>query len=279
MLKRIFGLCARLSVAPQVLRKLLALDASLAQHRKHVQVETFMQWIAHATLRTSPLISIVLATRDRRAFLARAIASVKQQSYRNWELLVVNDGSVDDTSDLLAADDDARLRSFKAGGVGVCGARNVALAEVRGELVAYLDDDNIMHPDWLKSVAWAFEQRPEATILYGAFVVDDPARINPVRSGDLPQLFFWPYDHQAAAKDNVADISCIAHRAGLPEARFDETLLEMGDWDLLLRLTRSAPPVVLPAIACFYTTDAPNRLSHGPNHEADLIAVRTRNQR
>jgi len=281
MFNRIVNLCVRLSKAPDLLRKVLALDASLAQHRKHVQIDTFMQWIGHATLHATPLISVVLPTRDRSALVPRAIASLKQQSYRNWELLTVDDGSVDDTPALLAAEAaaDERVRNFKAGGNGVSAARNVALGHARGEIIAYLDDDNIMHPDWLKSVAWAFEQRPEANVLYGAFIVDDPARINPAHSGDFPRLFFHPYQHQAVARDNVADISCIAHRAGLPEARFDESLIEMADWDLLLRLTRSAPPLVLPALACFYTTDAPNRLSHGPQHDENLVTVRTKNQR
>ena len=78
---------------------------------------------------------------------------------------------------------------------------------------------------------------------------------------------------------NIADIGCIAHRAGIAEARFDESLREMGDWDLLLRLTRDAPPLALPAVACYYTTDAPDRLSHGPTYEADLAKVREKNRR
>ena len=53
----------------------------------------------------------------------------------------------------------------------------------------------------------------------------------------------------------------------------------MGDWDLLLRLTRTTAPLELPAIACFYTTDAPGRLSHGPTYAADFAAVRAKNRR
>jgi GT2 family glycosyltransferase len=268
-----------LGKAQELLRKVQALDGALEQHRKHVEVQTFMQWIEHATLRTMPLISVVLPTRDRRQLLAGAIGSVTRQTYENWELLIVDDGSVDDTPAYLAGLADARMRSFRANGAGVCAARNIALFQARGEIIAYLDDDNIAHPQWFKSVVWAFEQRPDASVLYGAFVVDDTARIDPRRSGDLPRLYFWPYDHQAVAQDNVADMSCIAHRAGLPEAHFDEKLREMGDWDLFLRLTKAAPPLVLPAIACFYSTDAPNRLSHGPTHEADLAYVRAKNRR
>jgi hypothetical protein len=110
-------------------------------------------------------------------------------------------------------------------------------------------------------------------------VVDDSARLSRRGSGELPQTYFFPYDHHAVAVNNIADISCIAHRANLPEARFDESLREMGDWDLFLRLTRHAPPLALPAIACFYTTDAPNRLSNGPTFDADLATVRSKNRR
>jgi glycosyltransferase involved in cell wall biosynthesis len=194
-------------------------------------------------------------------------------------LLIVDDGSVDDTSALLATIADERLRTFRTNGAGVCAARNLALRHARGELIAYLDDDNIMHPSWLKSVVWGFEQRSQATVLYSAFVVDDSARIDPRHRGDLPRLYFWPYDFHAVAEHNIADIGCIAHRRGLAEAHFDESLREMGDWDLFLRLTLAAPPLALPAIACFYTTDAPNRLTRGPTFDADLAAVRAKNRR
>jgi glycosyltransferase involved in cell wall biosynthesis len=224
-------------------------------------------------------VSVVLPTRDRCKFLPRAINSVEHQTYKNWELLIVDDSSTDDTQKVLAGRTDARLRTFRAGGAGVCAARNVALRNARGKLVAYLDDDNVMHPRWLKSVVWAFEQHPETGVLYGAFAVDDTARINGQGRGDFPRLYFRPYDFHAVAQGNIADMGCIAHRAGLPEASFDETLREMGDWDLFLRLTRTAPPIALPAIACFYMTDAPNRLSYGPTYEADLATVRAKNRR
>jgi glycosyltransferase involved in cell wall biosynthesis len=259
--------------------RVASLESTVADHGRQLHVRAVMDWIERATLRGAPLVSVVLPTRDRRDLLARAIESVQKQTYRNWELLIVDDGSIDGTAEFLAGLADERLRCFRHHGAGVCAARNVALAQARGDLIAYLDDDNMMHPAWLKAVVWGFEQRPEANVLYGAYVVDDAWRINRKRSGDLPRLYFLPYDHQAVAYRSVADMGCIAHRAGLPEGRFDESLREMGDWDLFLRLTRTAPPLALPAIACFYTTDAPNRLSHGPTFAADKAAVRAKNRR
>jgi hypothetical protein len=242
-------------------------------------VRTVMDWIEHATVAAGQLISVVLPTRDRCDLLPRAIASVMNQTYANWELIIIDDASVDETPALLTGFEDPRMRSYRADGRGVCAARNAGLAQAKGNIIAYLDDDNFMHPGWLKSVTWGFLQRPTATVLYGAYIVDDPARIDQTGRGELPRLYFSPYDHYSVATHNVADIGCIAHRAGLVEARFDESLREMGDWDLFLRLTREAPPLALPAIACFYTTDAPNRLTHGPTHAADLAAIRTKNRR
>jgi hypothetical protein len=84
----------------------------------------------------------------------------------------------------------------------------------------------------------------------------------------------YPFDRQQLIQDNLADIGVIAHRSGLPEAHFDESLREMGDWDLLLRLTRSKPPLPLPVLACFYSTQEPDRLTAGPTFDTDAARVR-----
>ena len=261
------------------MEQLGALRRTVDEHHRQIQIRAVMDWIAQAALRTNPLVSIVMPTRNRCHLLPRAIASVKAQTYPNWELLIVDDASTDGTPDFLASLDDKAIRLFRAHGAGATAARNVALAEMRGEFIAYADDDNTMHPQWLKSIVWGFEQRPDASVIYGAFVVDDAARISKKGRGDLPYVCFYPYDHHNVAIHNIADMGGIAHRAGLAEGRFDVTLREMGDWDLFLRLTRDAPPLGLPAIACFYHTESPDSLSHGPTHEADLAKVRAKNRR
>lgn len=248
----------------------------VATVERHVQVGTVMDWIARAELRTSPLISVVLPSRNRATLLPRAIDTVLAQSYPHWELLVVDDASTDDTTGVLAGLDDARIRTFTGPGRGVCAARNVAIDAARGEVIAYLDDDNRMHPEWLRSVAWAFEQQPDTQVLYGAFVVDDIRRVQREGSGELPRLFLHRWDRTALERHNLADIGAMAHRAGLPEAHFDEALREMGDWDLLLRLTTEATPLVLPAVACYYESHAVDRLSAGPTRVVDADRVRNK---
>lgn len=239
-------------------------------------------WIEQATLHQNPLISVVLPTHDRAALLTRAVASVRAQRYATWEIVLVDDASTDDTpavvERLRAELGPDRLQSIRTPPGGVCAARNHALAAARGSLIAYLDDDNTMHPLWLKAVAWAFAQRPDVDVVYGGIVVDDLLRVNRRGVGMLPSYHLYQFDRDHLASNNLADMGAIAHRAGLAEARFDEMLREMGDWDLLVRLTRDKAPLVLPALACFYHTDAPNRLSGGPTARADARRVRAKAQ-
>ena len=110
-------------------------------------------------------------TRPRRPCRWAWSRKIRPRTVSRW---VESDGH--GTAELLAGLDDPRIRTFTGPGRGVCSARNVALDAAAGDLVAYIDDDNRMHPEWLRSVVWAFEQHPETEVLYGAFVIDDLRR-------------------------------------------------------------------------------------------------------
>jgi glycosyltransferase involved in cell wall biosynthesis len=237
-----------------------------------------MSWIEQAPPTNEPLVSIILPTHNRSRRLERAVASLTGQAYSNWELVIIDDGSSDETPvviERLRHDlGENRLRAIRIDRSGVCAARNAGLRAARGELIAYLDDDNLMHSLWLKAVVWAFAQFPEVEVVYGGIIVDDILRVNRKARGALPAYYLHPFERQRLINSNLADIGVIAHRAGLPEAHFDESLREMGDWDLLVRLTRQKAPLVLPVLGCFYFTDEPERLSGGPTFQADAARVR-----
>jgi hypothetical protein len=273
--ERALGRMRELLGAGELEARVQALEAQLAAA---VSTWAAMSWIEQAALADAPLVSVILPTRNRSRLLARAVASVRSQIYSNWELLVVDDSSTDATPSAVERLRDEigqdRLRASRIPHGGVCAARNHALTQAKGSLVAYLDDDNVMHPLWLKAVVWAFAQRPEVDVLYGGVVIDDLRRVLRRDAGDLPSYHLYPFDRQRLMQSNLADMGAIAHRSGLPEAHFDESLREMGDWDLLVRLTRDKAPLVLPAVACFYSTAEPDRLSGGRTHDADFARVR-----
>ncbi len=243
-----------------------------------VAIDAVTRFVRYARLRTDPLVSVVLPTYERPDRLRRAIQSVLWQRYPRWELIVVDDGGVPDSRAIVDEVNDPRIRWTRIDHRGVSAARNAALASAAGELIAYLDDDNLMDPEWLCAVVWALEQRPDVDVLYGAFIIDDVSRVDGKwsASGHLPRTFLRAWNRDGIRHGNLTDIGAIAHRAGLPEARFDETLREAADWDLLLRLTADRDPLVLPVIAHYYMTDAPHRLTSGPTHDADLASVKAR---
>jgi glycosyltransferase involved in cell wall biosynthesis len=255
----------------------------LGRIERLVRVATVMAWVEQATVTETQLISVVLPTRDRAAVLGRAIESVLGQRYGNWELLVCDDGSTDETAAVVEAVGDPRVRYLpdpagRSGGSGA--ARNRGIEAARGQLIAYIDDDNRMHPLWLKCVAWAFEQRPDTEVLYGGIVIDNTGRLHLEPVQEMPSAWMESYDRDAVVSSNIADMSAIAHRAGLPEAHFDEELHTMGDWDLFLRLTAGREPLTLPAIACFYFTDAENRMSDlTDKHAQERPVIQSRGRR
>jgi glycosyltransferase involved in cell wall biosynthesis len=177
---------------------------------------------------------------------------------------------------MLAKIDDERLHVVRTEGVGVCAARNRGLDVANGEIVAYLDDDNIMTPWWCKAVVWGFSQRPDAEVLYGARLIDDVVRARHEGEGAAPTMQFEPFDFDVLTHDNFTDMNVIAHRAGLPEARFDESVATYGDWDLFWRLTRHGTPLELPVVACHYFTDGEARLSLRPDDLEHRDALRAK---
>jgi hypothetical protein len=256
-------------------RAMEGLEARMSGLEIAQQIWSVMAYVRSANIDEKPLVSVVLATRNRSQYLPRALGSVLAQSYPTWELLAVDDGSDDDTYDVLGAVDE-RIRRFRTTHQGLSAARNRALAEASGDYVAYLDDDNTMHPDWLRSIVWAFSTWPEADVLYGAMIVDGEAGAGEPAGAAMPWVWFVPYDRDRLQRENLADIGAVAHRAGLPETVFDEELDSLEDWDLLLRLTRDRDPLPLPVVAGTYTTSAPHRLSEPPSRERALRRLRSK---
>ena len=99
----------------------------------------------------NPLVSVVMTTRDRAHLLPRAISSVMAQTLSDWELLVVDDGSVDRTPEAVGAFRDARIRYIGNDvSLGLPAARNVGLAAARGRWIGFLDDDDEYMPSKLQ---------------------------------------------------------------------------------------------------------------------------------
>lgn len=246
--------------------------------KRHFQVWTTMAWVDQAVVPCDQLVSVIMPTRNRCGWIEHAIASVQAQTYGHWELVVIDDDSSDATAALVTeiAARDERIRYHHIEHAGAPAARNVGLSHARGAIVCYLDDDNLMHPGWLKSVAWAFSCWPQTEVLYGARIIEDDLALEGIRSQRLPTMRFRAWDRRRLESSNYIDQNVIAHRADLPEAHFDEALPMCQDWELMLRMTARRQPLELPVLACLYSTTAPNRGSDQPDQMGALHEVRAR---
>ena len=260
----------------RVSEQIAGLQSQLNELRNKIRVNerdltvwSTMAWLALEPVLNDVLVSVITPTYQRPEKLADAIGSVRAQRHQRWEMLIVDDGS-HTARDVVASFADPRLRVFDAEHGGACAARNVALDEVQGELVTYLDDDNLLDPGWLHAVVWAFRNHPSASVLYGARIIDDSIRVYGFGDGGWPWLHFNPYDRRTLEQGNFADMGVMAHRVNV-SVRFDENFVESGDWDFFLALTANTTPLELPVVAMYYRTDGKDRLTGQSRGDEELI--------
>jgi len=124
----------------------------------------------------APLVSVVICTRNRAAFLQKALASVVQQDFpkADYEIIVVDNASTDQTVKIVAEfRDRARVQYLREEQIGLTVARNTGWRAASGRFVAYLDDDAVALPGWLNSIASGFQAGPPSIAVIGG-------RIDPI---------------------------------------------------------------------------------------------------
>jgi glycosyltransferase involved in cell wall biosynthesis len=112
-----------------------------------------------------PLISIILPVYNRKAYIRETINSIRSQSYQNWELLILDDGSMDGSMDIAEEiqRQDARLRSFRFVHTGITGRlKNTGIRLAKGAFICFMDSDDRWPPQKLSMQVDAMQQRPEA---------------------------------------------------------------------------------------------------------------------
>lgn len=179
---------------------------------------------------------------NRERFVADAIRSVLAQTFADFELIVVDDGSTDGTRDVVASFTDSRLRCLHRDHRGISAAMNAGLAAARGRYLARLDSDDMWLPDMLATQVAVLEAHPEAGLVYSRAECTD-THWNPLgMTWGYPLHFPGETFRSMVYNDCTCNITIVCRRECLERVGpYDETLATSEDLDMWLRVARHYP--------------------------------------
>ena len=225
-----------------------------------------------------PQVSVIIPAYNAERTIKQTIESVQQQTFQDFELIVINDGSKDRTVELVQSIKDERLKifSFENGGLPV--ARNRGISHATGEFIAFLDADDLWTPDKLELQLTALKQHPEAGVAYSwTSFMDVNDQGEAVSFLPSPK---YSFEGNVYEKLLVSDFihsgsnTLIRRQAIASAGEFDPTLKSCEDWDYWLRLATNWHFVVVPKHQIFYRR-TPGAMSSKVEvmKEAALIAM------
>lgn len=187
-----------------------------------------------------PLVSVIIPTFNRAYVLPRAVESVLKQDFKEFEIIIVDDASNDDTQKTVHGFDDSRIKYIRlVQNLGAAAARNAGIAASRGRYIAFQDSDNVWIEGKLKKQMEIFTQLPERVgVLYSCILRIGknrrelvPGIKDKVQTGDI---------HVELLRRNFIDLSAAVVRRNcfFTSGMFDEALPCFQDWELWIRLSR-----------------------------------------
>lgn len=204
----------------------------------------------------TPRVSIIIPVWNRAALLQQAVASALAQTFQNFELIIADDGSTDDSAERAAASGDPRievLRLEHSGNPAV--ARNAALRHARGRYVAFLDSDDQWLPDKLAEQVRQLDGRRDAGMVYGLASYFDGERergVHGPKVARVPESIF----ELLLLQGNFIQPSTVLIRREICEllGGFDEseTFRAVEEYDLWLRVTKRYPALFIPRVITRY---------------------------
>ncbi len=232
----------------------------------------------------TPLVSVIVRTKDRPLFLAEALESLRRQTFRDFETVVVNDSDAPLDGSLFSDPPGSGVRVVSSGPPhGRARALNSGVGAARGCLVAYLDDDDLYLPDHLEALTAVLtgDGAPRAAYTDADLVLQTRGEDGGWRDGERRPVFGRDFEPARLPFANSVPLVCLAHERQLWEAagRYDESFDLYEDWEFLVRLSRVAPLVRVHRTTALYRVrdDGSNATASapwgGPRSQAARLAL------
>ena len=224
-------------------------------------LERWVTELSSATAKRSPRVSVVIPTYNRATFIGQAVASALGQSYRDLEVIVVDDGSTDATDEVLHSFHDPRLICIRQENAGRSRARNVAINAARGEYITFLDSDDYYLPFKVELQVSLLDANREVGMAYtSAACIDDDGHLLNYTYRAL--LSGWIYPSIAFFVPHTVTLPTVMVRRDILTAvgLFDEAMERFEDIDMWRRIAKRAPILGIDDVTCHLRTHANNRL-------------------
>lgn len=216
-----------------------------------------------------PVVSVIIPAYQASSTLVRAFDSMRNQTFTDWEVIIVDDGSTDNTRAVaeMLASKDGRVRVLHQANKGASAARNTGLRAARGAWIGFLDSDDWFDTAFLETLLALRTDHPDAGVLYCDFaLVDGNGKVQEEqRVPDMSDPF------RELGRSCSLSVHCALTRADIMAraGEFDEALVINEDWDLWQRIARTGTPFrgVRKILAFYYTR--PSSLSR---RQVDALA-------
>lgn len=222
-----------------------------------------------------PQVSVVMPAFNAANTICAAVESVLGQTFHNWELLVINDGSTDHTLDVMEQFNDERIKLITQVNQGVAAARNTGLRQARGEYIAFLDSDDLWLPTKLEQQIAIFKRSGiELGLVYAKHrgFVKEPAQSF---SMDVDASIGYDNDyHRLLIMDYVPTLTVMIRASLISEiGYFREDLRGTEDWDYWIRVAKHSNIVRVNEELALYRI-SPNSLSRNKDrHSIEELKV------
>ncbi|MEM6518842.1 MAG: glycosyltransferase [Cyanobacteria bacterium P01_C01_bin.70] len=199
-----------------------------------------------------PKVSVILNTYNSAKFILETVSTVQNQTLSDFELLIIDDGSTDDTLEIVSSIKDSRIQIYSYDNAGIAKSRNRGLSHSSAEFIAFLDHDDLWHECKLENQWRLLIEVPDACLACswiemisesGNFIryCSTVSSNNNVHKKILTKNFLQTASNPLMRKEHILRVG-----------GFDEDIYGADDWDLFIRLISQAPIVISPRYEVYY---------------------------
>lgn len=203
-----------------------------------------------------PLVSVIIPAFNSARYILQTLDSVLAQTEQDFEVIIVDDGSTDNTCSLIEHYD-SRITMFRQHNQGIAGARNAGLSHASGKYIAFLDHDDIWHPDKLKAQLDCFRNHPDCGCVFSQFRRWDDRSPPVFEDEELsatkldPNFSGWIY-HRLILDNILLGTALFRRDVVRSVGQFSKDLPPSDDWDFVIRVSRNYPFCMLLQVSTLY---------------------------